>query len=139
MSYLNNKIVAADDSAREPRQRRLARAQMFNDRLPGVDILIRNISGRGIGAASRGLPPLKGEKLSILLPHHEKVTGLVRWVDGQSFGFELDRDLNLNALADYLQNQIKMDGASPDWEVSRLHRVVTQSVDPTTSRRTVCY
>ena len=138
MSYPINKIVAADASARELRQRRLVRAQIFNDRLPGVCILIRNISGHGIGAASRGLLPLKGEKLSILLPHHEEVTGLVRWVYGESFGVELDHDLNLHALADALQNQIRMDGASTDWEVSRLHRVVTQSVDPTTSRRSVC-
>jgi len=63
---------------------------------------------------------------------------LVRWVYGESFGVELDRDLNLHALADALQNQIKMDGASTDWEVSRLHQVVTQSVDLTTSRRSVC-
>lgn len=138
MSYLDNKFVAADDSTREPRRRRLVSAQMFNDRLPRVCILIRNISDHGIGAVSRGFPPLKGENLSILLPHHEEVTGLVRWVNGLSFGLELDRDLDLHALANALQNQIKMDGASTDWEVSRLHRVVTQSVDPTTSGRFVC-
>ncbi|HVR90207.1 MAG TPA: PilZ domain-containing protein [Novosphingobium sp.] len=135
MSHLDGKIVAADDCAREPRQRRLIRARMFNDRLPGVDIIIRNISGRGIGAASRGLPPVKGEKLSILLPHHEEVTGLVRWVDNLSFGFELDLDLDLQALRDAIQRQIGMDSASKDWEVRRLHRGVAKSVDPSTFRR----
>lgn len=135
MSYLDNKIVAADDSAREPRQRRLVRARMFNDRLHEVDIIIRNISGRGIGAASKGRPPLKGERLSILLPHHQEVTGLVRWVDGLSFGFEMDCDLNLQVLADAIQHQMEIDGGSTGWEVSCLHRVVAQSIDPTTFRK----
>lgn len=134
MSYLDSKIVAADDCVRAPRQRRLIRARMFNDRLPAQDILIRNISCQGIGAASRGLPPMKGEKLSVLLPHHEEITGLVRWVDGLSFGIDLDRDLDPQALADTIKRQNELAGASTDWEVRRLHRVPTQSVDPSKLR-----
>lgn len=77
---------------------------------------------------------MKGEKLSVRLPHHEDITGLVRWVDGMSFGIDLDRDLDPQAVVDIIQRQNELASASTDWEVRRLHRVPTQSVDPSKLR-----
>ena len=134
MSRWDGKIVVAERT-RKPRQCRLFRARMFNDRLPGVDIIIRNISDRGIGAVSRGSPPMKGETFSILLPHCEEATGLVRWVDNLSFGFELDLDSDFQALRDAMQRQIETDAASNAWEVRRLHRGVAKLVNATTFRK----
>ena len=77
---------------------------------------------------------MKGEKLSVLLPYHEEITGLVRWVDGLSFGIDLDRDLDPQAVADTIQRQNELASASANWEARRLHRVPTQSADPSKLR-----
>ena len=129
MSYLDGNIVAADASGREPRQRRLVRAQMYSDRLPQQDIIIRNLSLRGIGGASRGLPPMQDERVAVLLPDGQKVTGSIGWIDGLSFGIRLDLDLDLQSLAASIQRTNELTDASPNWEVKRLHRVTTPRVD----------
>lgn len=129
MSYLDGNIVAADASVREPRQRRLVCAQMHSDRLPQQDIIIRNLSLRGIGGASRGLPPMQDERVVVLLPDGQNNTGMISWIDGLSFGIKLDRDLDLQSLAASILRTNELTDASTNWEVKRLHRVTTPRVD----------
>ena len=135
MSYIDGNIVAADASGREARQRRLIRAQMCSDRLPQQDIIIRNLSPRGIGGASRGLPPMQDEKVAVLLPDGQNITGWISWIDGQSFGIKLDRDLDLQSLAASIQRINELTDASTTWEVKRLHRVTTPRVDTSKLRK----
>lgn len=78
---------------------------------------------------------MKAEKVSVLLPYHENITGAVSWVDGLAFGLELDRDLDPQALVDAIQRQNEMTSETTDWEVRRLHRVTTQLVEPSKFRR----
>ena len=123
MSYLDSKFVAADGCDRDSRQRKLIRAQMFRKQLPEQSIIIRTVSRRGIGANSQGCPPIKGEEIVILLPFCEEMTGVVRWVDGSSFGVALDRDLDMETLTRVIQHHIEMNTVKSDWEVRSLHRV----------------
>ena len=129
MSYLDGKIIAGRTSAREPRQRRLVRAQMYRDRLPLNDIIIRNLSLRGIGGASRDILPILDERVAVLLPDGQNITGWISWIDGQSFGIKLDRDLDLQSLAASILRTNELTDASTNWEVKRLHRVTTPRVD----------
>ena len=135
MSYLDGKIIAGRTSAREPRQRRLVRAQMYRDRLPLNDIIIRNLSLRGIGGASRDILPILDERVAVLLPDGQNITGWISWIDGQSFGIKLDRNLDLQSLAASIQRKNDITDASPNWEVKRLHRVTTPRVDPSMLRK----
>lgn len=123
MSYLGGPILAAEGCDRTPRLRRLICARMSNQRLGLQDIVIRNISRFGLSAASRGLPPTQGERITIALPHGEKTAGTVKWVEGLSFGIKLDQELNLEALASALQRLRDIGHTSADWEVRRLHRI----------------
>ena len=122
MSYLNGRIVATDECAREARQPRLIRAQMSSKRLPLQEIIIRNISCSGIGAASRGLPPIRGEEIKISLSHSEDASGIVSWVNGLSFGVKLDQELDLEALVATMQRLQEIRNVSADWEVRRHHQ-----------------
>ena len=135
MSYMDGNIVAANASGREARQRRLIRAQVCSDRLTPHDIIIRNLSLRGIGASSLGLPPMQDEKVTVLLPDGQNITGWISWIDGQCFGIKLDRDLDLQSLAASTQRANELTCVSTAWEVKRLHRVTTPRVDTSKLRK----
>ena len=124
MSDMSGSLVDAGSRQRETRHRRLMMARIADGRMRGQDIVIRNISRRGLGAATQGLFPLEGERLSILLPTGPTVTGIVRWCDGPSFGLALDAEMDTDSLAD-VKRKLKPAPAEPVWEVSRLHRVVS--------------
>lgn len=113
---------------REPRERRLIRGEMETDRLPRHNILIRNISPRGLGASCRGLPPMVEETASIRLPDGQVITGMVRWVREQEFGVRFDRPVNLDAVFGAIQRMKAMAEASAHWEVKPGHRVAVHLV-----------
>ena len=135
MSYLGCDIVPAGASARDPRQRRFVRAQMSSDRMPQHDIVIRSLSLRGIGGASRNFRPRHNEKVAVLMSDGQNITGWISWVDGQSFGIKLDHDLDLQSLAACIQHTNALTSASTEWEVKRLHRVTTPRVDASKLRK----
>jgi len=90
-------IIAADGTfnpAREARPARLVRASIRSDRLPETDVLIRNISRRGIGAKARLDPLQVGDTVFIRLGPVDEVAGTVRWVRGDRFGVHLHDELN---------------------------------------------
>lgn len=116
----------SSDSAREQRERRLIRAEMQSERLARHDILIRNISARGIGAASRtGTPPLPGERVCVRLPDGHVVAGAIRWVDAQAFGIALDEAIALPELFASLQKMKQSADQGASFEVKSRHRVTT--------------
>src|SRR5579862_3982489 len=117
MLQTNPGNAGSQDEVRQPRQCRLAGAQMCVERLPPQDIIVRNISSRGAGAASRGQPPLADETVSIRFANGQSIVGVVKWVDGQSFGIELSRDIDIPALANSLQRVHEKTNAAANWEV----------------------
>jgi hypothetical protein len=58
MSNLEHSFTPGDEM-RSPRQRRLIRAQLTDAHGVNFDIVIRNVSERGLGASTQGSPPLR--------------------------------------------------------------------------------
>jgi hypothetical protein len=126
MSYLNTSIVAVDACARDLRQIKLIRASLFSSRLGNQEIVIRNISNRGLGAVVKGLPPMAGERITVNLPVDYDANGTVTWVNGKSFGIALDCEISLQVLGDFIVRQNEKATAKAAWEVKRMHRVASQ-------------
>ena len=128
--------ASSQDVAREPRERRLIRAQMCSDRLTPHDILIRNISRQGLSATSRGvLPPMVDEQVSLRLPDGQVIGAAIRWVDGQVFGAQLQSAINLPAFFDALQRLKQNADAGGAFEIKSMHRVTTWQPDASALRR----
>ena len=134
MSDMSGSFVAASHRERDRRHPRLMLARIEGGRMQGQDLVIRNISKRGLGAATQGIFPFVGEHLSVKLPTGPTISGVVRWADGPSFGVSLDIEMDTNALAD-VKSKLRTPPAEPQWEVSRLHRVVTPFVEQSKLRR----
>lgn len=111
--------------AREPRRARLARGVL---RLSGgreVQIVVRNMSRHGLGLSSHAGPPMTGEAVTVSLPGHDDLHGVVRWVRNHNFGVELTTSVNPENLALSLQREIARAKEAADWQVSRLHRITS--------------
>ncbi|MCJ2179705.1 PilZ domain-containing protein [Novosphingobium album (ex Hu et al. 2023)] len=88
---------------RAPRQRTLIRAVMRAPGLPGHDVIVRDVSERGMRIASRGITVHVSEIFSITLPDGVEVDAQVRWAKGEEFGAELFDTLDLRRIG--LTNQ----------------------------------
>lgn len=120
---------------REPRERRLLKGHMQTDRLPAFEIVIRNISARGLCATCKGLPPIVGESAEILLPDNRTVGAITRWTNDQVFGVEFEEPINLAILMDTLQRLRDIAERSASWEVKSKHRVLDHRPDLAQLRR----
>lgn len=120
---------------RETRERRLLRGTMRTQRLSSFEIVIRNISSRGLCATCRELPPLVGEVAEILLPDNHHVTATVRWVNDQVFGVMFDDVINLGTMMDTLQRLRDIAERNASWEVKSKHRVNDRRPDLAMMRR----
>ncbi|GAC1580560.1 MAG: hypothetical protein NVS3B5_14270 [Sphingomicrobium sp.] len=56
-------------------------ARLANGKLSAQDVIIRNISKRGLGVATQGSFPRVGDSLSIKLPTGPTISGVVRWAE----------------------------------------------------------
>lgn len=74
---------------RQPRQSRLVKASLECSRLGRFDVMLRNISLKGIGGTAPH-PLSEGERLTLHLPGHRAMKGTVRWASSTSFGIETD-------------------------------------------------
>ena len=87
----------ASAEKRQPRQSRLVKAALACQRLGRFDVTLRNVSQTGVGG--RGPHVLeKGERVTLYMPGHEPMTGTVRWVAGQRFGLETDKEIETTRL-----------------------------------------
>ena len=134
MSDMSGAFVDASSPERDRRHRRMMLARIDGGRLRGQDIVIRNISRRGLGAATSGIFPLVGENLTVKLPTGPTISGAVRWAKGPSFGLSLDIEMDPDSLA-AVKRQLLVAATEPKWEVARLHRVVTPIVEQSKLRR----
>jgi hypothetical protein len=128
-------IPQTDQVTREARQPRIIRARLLHRDGEVQDIVIRNVSPTGLGASARGPAPVRGERVAVLLPGDQEVTGMVRWFGGHTFGMKLDSPLDLDALGRALQRQAHVAQVSGEWKVETRHRVYTPHMDPSRIRR----
>ena len=75
------------------RQRRLLKARMRHPRHGEVDILVRDVSERGLGGRC-DLDIAVGENVVIGLPDCAPVEGKIAWRKGQGFGVLLEASIN---------------------------------------------
>lgn len=120
---------------RELRERRLLRGRLRSDRLPVFEIVIRNISTRGLCATCRELPPLPGETCEIELPDNRRVGATVRWGHDQVFGLAFDAPIDLEAMFMTLQRLRDLAERNASWEVKSKHRVINPRPDLARLRR----
>ena len=97
------------------------------------DVVVRNLSARGIGASATGQPPPTGASVAMLLPDGTVHPGTVRWVKGRSFGVELDEDLAVEEVT--LPPAPAPAESQPGWKIKPLHKVQTPRIDPAKLRR----
>lgn len=89
----------APDAAekRQPRQSRLVKAALESDRFGRFDVTVRNVSQTGIGGQAPHILN-HGERLTVHLPGHKPMTGIVRWVVDRRFGIETDGEIRVEQL-----------------------------------------
>ena len=99
------------------------------------DIVIRNVSEKGVGATMQGVPPLRGSAVTVLIPQGLSMAGKVRWVDGSGFGIELDSPIDLQTLTDVMARKQQTARCEAQWEVRSLHQIDSGHLDPTKIRK----
>lgn len=75
---------------RERRRSQLARFALYDASGEAIDVIVRDISSRGLSAAAVGDPPAPNEIVRARLDDGRELWGLVRWADGNLFGIEFD-------------------------------------------------
>ncbi len=135
MSTAMDGLGSQGGEARATRRARIIRATLTLPHGEDRDVIVRNLSARGLGATCRSLAPMKGEQVTIRLPGDIAAHGAVRWVKGQAFGLALDAELDIAAIEHALQHRLASGPAQSSWEVETRHKVHTPRVDPTTLRR----
>ncbi|APL94237.1 hypothetical protein EWH08_05720 [Sphingobium indicum] len=79
------------------RQRRLLKALMRHADYGEIDILVRDVSEMGLGGRC-DLDLAVGERVVILLPDCRPAPGKIAWRKGQSFGVQLEAQINPEAV-----------------------------------------
>nr|WP_314467670.1 histidine kinase [uncultured Novosphingobium sp.] len=75
---------------RERRRGRCAHVTLMDSQGRPIDVIVRNVSSRGLSAAAAGQPPACNEVVRAAMDDGRELWGLVRWVDGNLFGVEFD-------------------------------------------------
>ena len=134
MSFMDTSEMVGEQ-VRNARESRLIRALLSGQSGISQDIFVRNLSRYGIGARASKIAPAKGERVSVLLPGQLAVSGIVRWRSGQHFGVELDAELEMEIVSEEMRRQLSSQVPETNWEVRRLHRVITPHADASKLRR----
>lgn len=90
MSVVDKNAFRPTPVFRESRNRRLTRVTLIDAADQMQDIMVRDLSSRGLAATAARVPPGEGEIVSIRLPDDRVLWGIVRWVAGAQFGVEFD-------------------------------------------------
>jgi hypothetical protein len=124
----------AGGQSRKARESRLIRAQLTGSNGMSQDIFVRNLSRLGLGARAAKMAPVKGEKVSMMLPGQLAVYGVVRWRSGQHFGVELDAELEIEMVSEELRRHLTDQVPKANWDVHRLHKPAYPQTDPSKLR-----
>jgi hypothetical protein len=99
------------------RERRLLRAYMQHPRTGLIDIMIRNVSDRGIGGKCvHDIEP--GEIVSIIVPDRAPMDGMIVWRMGDGFGMRLTALIDPKAI----MHQHSATASRLDYQVPKLFR-----------------
>ena len=128
-------IPQTDQVVRAARQPRIIRARLLHRDGEVQDVVVRNVSETGLGASARGPAPVRGERIAVILPGEQEVTGIVRWFGGHTFGMQLDPPAAVVPSLVLLQRQAHVAQVSGEWKVETRHRVYTPQADPSRIRR----
>ena len=108
---------------RESRLRRLLHATLSSVRTGDIEIVVRSVSPRGLGASTKAQPPRTGDAVTMQLPGDFVLSGIVRWVSGNAFGIALDFEFDPAVLEDAIRHQHGKQAAAHQWQVQSRHRV----------------
>lgn len=75
---------------RERRRSECARFALTDSRGEEIDVMVRDISKKGLSAAAAGEAPAVNQVVRAHLEDGRVLWGLVRWADGNLFGVEFD-------------------------------------------------
>ena len=75
---------------REARQVQLARFALHDSQGQRIDLVVRDISSRGLSAAAIGTAPEPNEVVRAVMDDGREMWGLVRWKNGNLFGVEFE-------------------------------------------------
>ncbi len=134
MSFMDDNFTA-NEVLREVRQPRIVSARLVLRNGEHRDIAIRNLSPTGFGASAKGPAPVRGERVTVILPGDQMLVGTVRWFARHTFGVELDTLISLEALALALQYKAQVAQLNGEWQVQSRHRVSSASTIPADIRR----
>lgn len=109
---------------RQPRQSRLVKAALGCQRLGQFDVTIRNVSETGIGGQGPHMLQI-GERMTILLPGHEAMTGTVRWVAGKRFGVETDKPVETARLRAAHGDDLRTTDSVTDFQIVPAPKIET--------------
>lgn len=117
------------DHARQepPRQRRLLLVELALGDGKRFEVIVRNISPRGMGASARGIAPAAGAIVT-LAGDGEAYTGVIRWVSGQNFGVHFQCDLG-KFLLDRARRPSDGAGGKHNWTMSKPYSVIQHVQD----------
>ncbi|MBV1916574.1 MAG: PilZ domain-containing protein [Sphingomonadaceae bacterium] len=135
MTYVDPTVEPAAQDMRAPRQQRLFCAQLSERSGISWDIVIRNVSEKGVGASTKETPPKVGTDVTLTLPDGATACGAVRWVNNKSFGIELAQSIDLSMLTTAIQRKNETQVDESQWEVSRLQKIITVPIDPSRLRK----
>ena len=92
-----SELAEARDAQRQPRQSRLVKAALECDSFGRFDVTLRNVSATGIGGQGpHVLTPQ--QRLTVFLPGHPPMPGIVRWVSDGRFGIETEGEIHIDQL-----------------------------------------
>lgn len=134
MSFMDPEF-RQDHVLRDVRHPRIVRAQLVVSDGSCTDFVIRNVSRGGLGGTCKGPAPVRGERITVILPGGQALPGQVRWFRDHAFGMELDHEFDIEILTQALQRQAHVSRVSGSWQVESRHRVHTPHVDPARVRR----
>ena len=110
MSDFRYQANGRPDQEREKRMRCLLRGTMVDERNIATEIVIRNVSRHGIGAAIRQGRQLRvPQNVAISLPNDVIAWGETRWISEQNFGVLLEHEIDADRIIN--ANQRKSDVA----------------------------
>lgn len=75
---------------RERRRSKFARFALTNAQGEAIEVMVRDISSKGLSAAAVGTAPNVNEVVKAHLEDGRELWGLVRWAEGNLFGVEFD-------------------------------------------------
>ncbi|MBO9725950.1 MAG: histidine kinase [Novosphingobium sp.] len=75
---------------RERRRKRCAHMTLTDSSGHAIEVMVRDLSSRGMSAAAAGMPPACNDVLRARMEDGRELWGIVRWVNGNLFGMEFD-------------------------------------------------